>query len=181
MTSYITPPHLLPSKVLQNCAWDTPGHNPFQGSKFHAILSSPGLTTKEQVFLATSYVFNPPKDATIHASHISSPGYHISPEISHMNFGKGILCTKVSRNWKPGHTEKASLYTIPFSDKAILIPKICNNVSVVTVIPWQSQEKGTLQDPNTAPEPTSFALVLIAIFASRIFSKAISKTNPTRN
>ncbi len=171
MPSYITPPHLLPSKILQNCAWDTPGHNPFQGSKFHAILSSPGLTTKEQVFLATKFVFSPPQEATIHASHISSPGYHISPEISNMNFGKGILCTKVSRNWPQGHAEKASLYTIPFSDKAILIPHICNNVSVVTVIPWQSQEKGTLQDPNTIPEPASLALVILAMAIAIKISK----------
>jgi hypothetical protein len=170
MPTYITPPHLLPSKVLAECQWDTPGHNPFQGSKFHAILSSPGLTTKEQIFLATSYVFSPPKDATIHASYISSPGYHISPEISNMNFGKGILCSQVSRNWPQNHTESALLYTIPFSNKAILIPKICNNVSVVTAIPWQSQEKGTPQEPNTIPEPSSFALVILAIAISSLFN-----------
>ena len=181
MTTYITPSHLLPSKILPSCNWNNPGHNPFQGSKFHAILSSPGLSTKEQLFLATKYIFGPSQAAVISSSSIQAEGYHISPGISHMNFGKGILCTQVSRDWPPEHKESADLLTIPFSDKAILIPHICNNVSVITVVPWQIQEKGTPLNPNTVPEPSSLALVLIAIFAAGTFSKATSKTNLTRN
>lgn len=180
MPTYITPPHLLPSKILAECQWNYPGINPFQGSKFHAILSSPGLSTKEQIFLATSYVFGPHKKAIIHSSSIQAEGYYILPEISHMNFGKGLLCSSVSWNWPPEHTESATLITIPFSNKATLIPDICNNVSVVIAIPSpQIQEKGTPLNPAQISEPSFLALVLlaslIAIFATRIFS---NKGNP---
>jgi hypothetical protein len=172
-------PHLFPTKTVNNCSWDNPGANPYNGYKFLAILNHPDLTTKQQLFLATTYLTSKPNDvAVITANHVasSSQDYTYKNDISGMNFGNSLLCKSVSRSWDSKHKELADVWChAAAGSKCVIVPRVCNNVSVITgeAILRAPDGYGLDTVPNEVPEPAMGVFVLlVALVATWIKKRA---------
>lgn len=154
---------LAASGALSNptCEWNSPGANPFKGSKPWAILNFPGLPLETTVKLVLASG-KPPQDTVIiwKDSITSLSGkYLIEPKLRDMSFGrKGLVCDITRETWSQHQSEPAKLWQV--GGVCLIIPDVCGNPS------WAPCELSpTFVDGRirAAPEPGSLALVCLAL------------------
>lgn len=117
--------------TIAQCNWDRPGVNPYSGDvagavdRYTDIPASVRERLKERMRAHKYDEF-----VTISRSSISGREQY-DPVISQMHFGKGTVCSKVSRaGWSEQMTERGLVYCE--QDVCLLVPTVCNNVSRIT-------------------------------------------------
>lgn len=136
------------------CAWGQPGANPYRGTVRQALMAA-GLPPEVVQAIADQAA----RGAKVERLRIDnegivalSSGRRFSARDIAMTYGMS-LCLKTRVNFKPGHSEGADLYEASDAtgrQYAVMIPEVCNNVSVIGGEPVRSAASGRWV-PASAP------------------------------
>jgi PEP-CTERM motif len=117
-----------PADTIAQCSWDRPGHNPFVGDVVAAVdrysdIPQPVRARLKERMQARQY------DDMVDIRRDSIVGKHAyDNDIREMHFGKGRVCTQVTRKrWTASTHERGLVYCE--SGHCILVPTVCRNVS----------------------------------------------------
>ena len=112
------------------CSWAHPGANPYRGNPVAALadFDLPAPTRRKLAGLMAAHRYT--DVAAITRDTIS--GAQDYTDLREMHSGRGQVCHGgVDRSaWAPGHTERGLVYCA--DDACVIVPTICNNVSLVT-------------------------------------------------
>lgn len=127
--------------VLPSCSWDRPGVNPFQGDVVAAVDRYQDIPSATRDALKKRMAKrNYDEIATIRRDSIE--GSHRYTDLRDMHFGKGQICSSVTRDkWKPQKQERGLVYCE--DGHCIIVPTACRNVSRVTRKDGERQTSST--------------------------------------
>lgn len=150
-------------RTLPSLAWDRPGHNPFRGSRWHAVMSFDQIPLTERVVLALRIQHDTPDGVALIDRHGLPAGFG---PIRDMWFGHGIRASRVDTSaWPAGHTEPALMW---WSGQWVVgLPLVCRNPFWTTRI-----TPGLVPAPpaevHQVPEPGTLALLPVALLGAVI-------------
>lgn len=116
------------NKTVNNCSWDSPGHNPYMGDLPSAVDRYTDIPPDVRARLKQRMTERKYDEmVTIRRDSIVGKDlYHA--EIRDMHFGSGSVCNTVTRNkWDANAQERGLVYCE--SGHCILVPTVCRNVS----------------------------------------------------
>lgn len=116
------------NKTVNNCSWDSPGHNPFMGDLPSAVDRYTDIPPDVRARLKQRMTERKYDEmVTIRRDSIVGKDlYHA--EIRDMHFGTGSVCNTVTRDkWAADAQERGLVYCE--SGHCILVPTVCRNVS----------------------------------------------------
>ena len=124
-----------PLSVRRFCAWGRPGRMPYRGTVDEAFLAARLPDEVREQIVASVAAGRPNDRLTIDNTGIraASRPQVFDPGSLAMSFGR-TLCLGTRVNFKPGHTEAASLYEAFDSSgrrHSVMIPDVCGNVTVL--------------------------------------------------
>ncbi len=123
--------------LRQGCAWAQPGRSPYRGDVEQALVTA-RLPTEVVQRIALKVRAGQPDDrlqisnAAIRAQRDAR---EFDPRNLAMTYAR-TLCVNTRVNFKPGHTEAASLYEAADQQgrlHSVMVPDVCGNVSVLGV------------------------------------------------
>lgn len=130
-------PQVVPLTLKQGCAWGQPGRSPYQGDVEQA-LSAARLPAEVVQRIALKVRSGRPDDRlTVSTAAIRArrDAREFDPRNVALTYGH-TLCVNSRVNFKPGHTEAASLYEATDQQgqlHSVMVPDVCGNVSVLGV------------------------------------------------
>lgn len=140
--------------TIAQCDWNRPGVNPYSGDvagavdRYADIPASVRERLKERMRAHKYDEF-----VTISRSAITGREQY-DPVISQMHFGKGTVCSKVSRaGWSEKMTERGLVYCE--QDVCLLVPTICNNVSRITRLVGATPARSAAAPAGSAAAPVT--------------------------
>lgn len=150
-----------PLTMRSNCAWGTPGGNPYKGTVEQALaaLKLPPEVVRQVSERAARGDMTAQLQISSNLIRSVDGERRYSPRLRAMAFGN-TLCVNTRVNFKAGHTEFAPLYEA--TDRAgrtwsIMIPYVCQNVSVLG-------ERGEVpENGHRVPLPATWALVALGL------------------
>lgn len=154
------------------CSWNNPGVNRYQHEPVKALVN---------------YAFNPIQkqelavkmerrqyDEFVEIKRNSISGENIYVNLRGMHFGDNKVCARVDTSkWPEEYTERGLVYCPSLGDTCVLVPTVCNNVSLVTRVKiksfptsnkTESTESISVPDismssiPSLDPIPSAFTL-----------------------
>jgi hypothetical protein len=123
--------------LKQGCAWAQPGRSPYRGSVEQALVSA--RLPAEVVQRIALKVHAGQRDDRLLISNTSIRTQRDAREFDPRNVAMTYartLCVNTRVNFKPGHTEAASLYEAADEQgrlHSVMVPDVCGNVSVLGV------------------------------------------------
>jgi hypothetical protein len=165
---------MLPALAGASCDWSRPGSAPYRGlgdvTAAQAVDSYTDMPAAVREELKTR-IRGQREDAhlLITRDQLHSP-QGVATALRDMHWRDGLCRGAVSRaGWAPGHVEAALVYCS--GGHCVAVPTVCGNVARVSFEPHprrqaQLQHWGVAPGgPNQVPEPSTFALVAVALFA----------------
>jgi hypothetical protein len=136
---------VMASAVGSGCSWAHPGANPYRGAPT-AVLDDFAMSdeTRRQLralMTARSYT----DVVTITRDRIT--GQHVYGDLRQMHSGHGQVCHgSVDRSaWSATHEERGLVYCV--GETCVVVPTICNNVSLVTRRPEEDPLQSGADEP----------------------------------
>ncbi len=153
--------NVTPLQLRRNCVWGVPGRTPYRGTVEQALMAAqlPPEVVQRIAEMARNG-FTRDRVEISRTAIRSIDGRRIfKPQIPAMSFGN-TLCFDTQVNFPSGHVEYAALYEA--DDQAgrrysVMVPFVCNNVSVLGV-----RREGDVP-PGAVPEPGTWLLTLTAL------------------
>lgn len=179
--------------LKQGCAWAQPGRSPYRGSVEQALVTA-RLPAEVVQRIVLKVQAGQPDDRLL----IGNAGIRARRDAREFDAGNvamtyaRTLCVNTRVNFKPGHTEAASLYEAADQQgrlHSVMVPDVCGNVSVLGVrmerrraqalpvlaetthgaVPvlhtlWLPEE----DPPRAVPAPGTLANVLLALAAAAL-------------
>lgn len=163
---------------MSQCLWNNPGANPYRGAD---IKIKEALARYDFPQDVQNQLYNKIRSLDLTAS-IEIKNNSIEAfkgnayNLRDMHFGKSELCRgPVIRNeWKPEHVEKALVYCV--SENCVAVPTVCGNISRIDYVPREPKPMVAIEHDgfkfwegniplqhNSVPEPSTLALVMIAV------------------
>lgn len=132
--------------VIDACAWDRPGHNPFSGDVVAAVDHYADIPAAVRERLkARMETRQYDEIVSIRRDRIEGRATY-APALSEMHFGRGRVCRTVTRSgWSDAMEERGLVYCE--AGHCVIVPTVCRNVSRVT----------RLGPPREAPPPLAVA------------------------
>jgi hypothetical protein len=179
--------------LKQGCAWAQPGRSPYRGDVEQALITA--RLPAEVVHRIALKVRSGQPDDRLRISNAAIRSERDAREFDARNFALTYgrtLCVNSRVNFKPGHSEPASLYEATDQQgrlHSVMVPDVCGNVSVlgVRMERRRAQVVPVLADPagdsiavlrtawvdessdgrvRQVPEPGTLASVLVALAAA---------------
>jgi hypothetical protein len=122
---------LLSTTLAGACSWNNPGRNPFKGDVVKAVDHYPMPAADKRVIQEKIKFNNPDDTAIIDKDEIY--GNKVYEILRGMHFGNGQVCATVDRSQWGSRIERGHVYCS--NAWCVIIPTICNNVSLVTRVP----------------------------------------------
>ncbi len=153
-----------PLKLRHNCVWGEPGRTPYRGTVEQALTATQMLPPEVVKRISQMVEYGWTRDRVEISRTVirSIDGRRFfKPQISVMAFGDS-LCFETQVNFPPGHIEYAALYEA--ADRSgktysVMVPYVCNNVSVLG-----ARAERSLPAPSTqVPEPASWLIACTAL------------------
>jgi hypothetical protein len=145
--------------------WDTPGRNPFRGSRWHAVMAFDKIPLTTRVILALRVQHRAPDDViAVERDALRSPSGRIkfTPDanVNDMNFGLRQRYSTVSRSaWPEWHIEPTKMWCV--DEWCIGSPYVCTNLF------WTTREitrsSVGIDEQRGVPEPSGLLLMLTAL------------------
>jgi hypothetical protein len=135
------------------CSWAHPGANPYRGDPLRALrdFDLPESTRRKLRVLMVAHATT--DVATITRDDIA--GAHAYTDLREMHSGRGQVCHgAVDRSaWSPTRRERGLVYCA--DDACVIVPTICNNVSLVTRRPEREAalDEGPIDIEPAAGQP----------------------------
>jgi len=153
-----------PLTLRRDCIWGVPGRTPYRGTVEQALTATQLLPPEvvQRISQMAEHGWTKDRVQISRTAIRSIDGRHLfRPEIPAMGFGNS-MCFDTKVNFPPGHVEYAALYEA--EDRAgktysVMVPFVCNNVSVLGVRAESVPPGGQL------PEPSSWVPVVTALGA----------------
>lgn len=122
---------MIAALIMAACSWNNPGHNPYSGEVPAAIDSYKDIPAEVRKKLKARMEKRKYDDLAV-IRRDSIDGYDTSySDLRSMHFGKGSVCTQVSRSgWAAKHEEIGLVYCE--AEHCVIVPTVCRNVSRVT-------------------------------------------------
>ncbi len=185
-------PQASPLALRRFCAWGRPGRMPYRGTVDEALLAAQLPQAVRDQSGAAITARRPDGRVTIanDAIRSQSGGRIYDTHGFAMSYGR-TLCLGTRVNFKPGHTEAASLYEAQDTDGrlySVMVPDVCGNISVIKARapgpgssgiglaalpgpdPWEPDGPGfriahaePRDKPHEVPVPGTLALALLAL------------------
>jgi len=136
---------VVATTVGSGCSWAHPGANPYRGEPA-AVLADFAMSDDTRRQLRVLMAARRYTDVvTITRDHIG--GQHAYTDLRQMHSGHGQVCHgSVDRSaWSPTHEERALVYCV--GDTCVVVPTVCNNVSLVTREPEQDPLQSGADEP----------------------------------
>jgi hypothetical protein len=137
--------------TLPTCSWDRPGVNPFMGDVVAAVdryQDIPQATREKLKARMKSRAYD--EIAVISRDAITGKANY-GADIREMHFGRGSVCTTVSRSkWTNQHQERGLVYCE--DGQCLIVPTVCRNVSRITRLA-PKPVAGAAQDEVVAAAP----------------------------
>jgi hypothetical protein len=135
----------MASTVASGCSWAHPGANPYRGAPA-AVLSDFAMSdhTRRQLrALMTTLRYT--DVVTITRDRIA--GQHAYGDLRQMHSGHGEVCHgSVDRSaWSDTHEERGLVYCV--GETCVVVPTVCNNVSLVTRKPEEDPLQSGADEP----------------------------------
>ena len=157
----------LASSASATCDWSSPGQDPYTGRPDGAVHAFKSLPWLARHLLSKRVATGAPDDlVTIGKDSIRGSKWTYANEIRNMHFGSaGQICPSVSREgWEPEHIEPGQVWCtrLPMTLTRYCVARadVCGNFFQVTQV---TQVGSVRAAANTVPEPTSLALVGLAL------------------
>jgi hypothetical protein len=166
------------------CAWGSPGRMPYRGTVDEALRAVQIPAAVREQIVAAVAAGQVTERLTIGNDGIRAlaSGQVFDHRRFAMTYGR-MLCLGTHVNFKPGHTEPASLFQAkdPANGRlySVMVPDVCGNVSVLSQRgdkkalrePWDAEDawgRLTAMDgkPQQVPEPDTLALSLLGLVAA---------------
>lgn len=154
----------LASSASATCDWSNPGQDPYTGRPDGAVYAFKSMPWLARHLLAQRVATGAPDDLiTIGKDSIKGSKWTYANEIRNMHFGgSGQICPDVSRGgWEPEHVEPGQVWCtrlpLTLTRHCVARADVCGNYFQVT------QVGSVRAAANTVPEPTSLALVGLAL------------------
>lgn len=159
---------MLSLVILTACSWNNPGHDPYMGQVADAVYSYADIPKNIQDKLhARMLKYDYDDIAKIGRETIE--GAHSYSNLRQMHFGTNKRCDTIDRSNWTGKAERGLVYCE--AQHCLIVPTVCRNVSRVTKVMSIPDHASKLEKKekkvHTVPEPSTLALVLVAIFALR--------------
>ena len=156
--------NLTPLTLRRSCVWGVPGRTPYRGSVRDALNATQLLPPEvvQRISQMAEYGWTKERVEISRTAIRSVDGRRVfRPQIPAMAFGDA-LCFDTRVNFPAGHVEYAALYEA--QDRrgktySVMVPFVCNNVSVLGVRAEREQPGGVRQ----VPEPASWLIVGTAL------------------
>lgn len=157
--------------MMMDCDWNDPGRNPYTGTVAEAVAryDIPQRVRDELVRLHRR--IEPDEVAVITNRGIKGSWGSLF-ELRDMHFGAGMVCRGpvLYSGWADGREEKAMVYCR--EGYCIIVPRICNNVSMVTYLRKEKPEPAVKLENKTAvnkvPECGTLALIIAGLLVMKI-------------
>jgi len=136
---------VVASTVGSGCSWAHPGANPYRGVPA-AVLADFAMADETRRQLRGLMAARRYTDVvTITRDRIA--GQHAYSDLRQMHSGHGQVCHgSVDRSaWSPTHEERALVYCV--GETCVLVPTVCNNVSLVTRQPEEDPLQSGADEP----------------------------------
>jgi hypothetical protein len=136
---------VVASTVGSGCSWAHPGANPYRGVPA-AVLADFAMADDTRRQLRVLMAARRYTDVvTITRDHIA--GQHAYSDLRQMHSGHGQVCHgSVDRSaWSPTHEERALVYCV--GETCVVVPTVCNNVSLVTRQPEEDPLQSGADEP----------------------------------
>lgn len=151
-----------PLSLRRDCIWGVPGRTPYRGTVEQALTATQLLPPEvvQRISQMAEHGWTKDRVQISRTAIRSIDGRHLfRPEIPAMGFGNSV-CFDTKVNFPPGHVEYAALYEA--EDRAgktysVMVPFVCNNVSVLGVRAESVPPGGQI------PEPSTWAAVVSAL------------------
>jgi hypothetical protein len=145
----------LASAALGSCSWENPGANPYRGDPVDVLVDF-GLPDKTRQRLADLMRAHRFSDL-VTITRDSIEGQQSYDNLRQMHSGHGVVCrgTVDRSRWPAAHVERGLVYCA--DGACVLVPTVCNNVSLVSRIePARPEEAAPIDiSPNAGPTPPS--------------------------
>ena len=131
----------MASATGSGCSWAHPGANPYRGAP-EAVLADFAMPDDTRRQLRALMVARRYTDVvTITRDRIQ--GQHVYTDLRQMHSGHGVVCHgSVDRSaWSAKHEERGLVYCV--GDTCVVVPTVCNNVSLLTRKPEDEPEAAT--------------------------------------
>jgi len=153
-----------PLSLRRSCVWGVPGRTPYRGTVEHALKATQLLPPEvvQRISEMAAYGWTKERVEISRTAIRSIDGRRLfRPQIPAMAFGDA-LCFDTRVNFPAGHVEYAALYEA--QDRAgktysVMVPFVCNNVSVLGVRAEREETNGD----RKVPEPASWLIVGTAL------------------
>ncbi len=136
---------VIATAVGSGCSWAHPGANPYRGAPPAALadFAMPAETRQQLRALMARHAYT--DVVTITRDGIA--GQRRYGDLREMHSGHGQLCHgSVDRSaWSPTHEERGLVYCV--GETCIIVPTICNNVSLVTRKPEEAPLQSGADEP----------------------------------
>ena len=136
------------------CSWAHPGANPYRGDPTHALadFDMPAATRRQLRGLMAAHHYTDVVTIT-RGDIVGTDGY---ADLREMHSGGGQVCHgSVDRSaWSPDRRERGLVYCV--GDMCVIVPTICNNVSLVTrkPVPEEAPDDSPIDiSPSAGPPP----------------------------
>lgn len=157
---------VMATSVGSGCSWAHPGANPYRGAPAAAIADFPMSEDTRRQLRALMEAHRYTDVVTITRDDIVGKGHYA--DLRMMHSGRGELCHGgVDRSqWSATHEERGLVYCV--GDTCVIVPTVCNNVSLVSRRPDEPPLQSGMADgpidispaagPPVAQEPVGPAL-----------------------
>lgn len=166
-----------------SCSWAHPGANPYRGDPAKAVddFSLPDETRRRLKAMMAAHAYT--DVALITRDGIEGLSHY--DNLREMHSGSGQTCHgAVDRSaWSATREERGLVYCVDGEDTCVIVPTICNNVSLVTRRPAPMAEEPIDIEPAAGPVPASGTPSLPNLdpnsFAGGMANPAALPANPT--
>jgi hypothetical protein len=145
--------------LIDNCAWDNPGSNPYMGTMTDAIARYTEIPSADRAMLIKAINEKKYDDIVLITRDKIIGSTEYSPHITNMHFGMSTVCKNTSRKtWDKNRIERGLVFSTP--NVTIMIPTVCRNVSIIHKAKPVEVTPVPPKVVHQVPEPWMFPAIL---------------------